>query len=152
MSTRRDTPIYFSPITQQLQIKTLLAATTSSGTYLTTGVVFLRFEDKKGEIVGGIRIEISSQPRYRVIGCTDWIDLQGLPRELEKVWTVSLVANILLLDCNEEEVAKITLSDETCSDSNDGGYKNWIRLTEKITFDNELDNASDFYRLAPIKG
>lgn len=133
-------------------MKTSWSASTAAEFDQPNKTVAIKYADREGNLAGGILIEMSSRPRFKVLECTEWIDLEIFPREHVKVWVVQQLERTLVVECNDGELARIVLSDKTCSNMNREWQNVWKRTTETISFDNVKDTATDYYRIVPIKG
>ena len=151
LPTKKGEPIPFNPPTEQLQVKTRWTTSLEPDQDFNK-TISMKYWDKEGNLAGGALIEMSSRPRFKVLECTEWIDLEVLPLELVKVWVIQRVGRVLLVECNEEEMVKIILSDKLCSSVNGEWRKVWERTTVTISFDINDDTASDYYKIVQTKG
>ena len=102
-----------------------------------------------GSYAGAILLYFSSSPEYSISKCTSKTNFPtDLPSEMDKFWTISLKRTSseirVVVNCNNEEVLNVVLSDTVCSESD--WNTDWSRDVEKIQFSPTVDTASDYYR------
>ena len=107
-------------------------------------VNFLTAQEKQ---TGGVWIVIRSTVWYQLGACNHKTVLPTtLPSTKEKVFriTLSRTSGIRLrIECNEEEILNVLMSDTTCTDSS--WSTTWSGEVKKIRFSTS-DTASDYYR------
>ena len=105
------------------------------------------FYTAQREYAGGVAIDFSSTPQYRLWDCSSYTNFpSNLPSEVDKIWRITLdkTAGIRLkIHCEGVEVLNILMSDNTCSYSDWREY--WSRDVEYIYF-TAWDTASHYYR------
>ena len=108
------------------------------------------FYSSAGFPAGLVSLYFRSSPQYNFGYCSSSQTNfpTDLPSETDKVWTISLkrtpVEIRVLVNCNNEEVLNVVLSETECSESDWNTY--WSRDVEKIMFTSKYDTASDYYR------
>jgi hypothetical protein len=123
-----------------LQIKT----DSEVGSNEQMAVNFLTAQEK---MAGGVRIIFASTVLYELGSCSIRATVlpTTLPSTKEKVFriTLSRTSGIRLkIECNEEEILNVLMSDTTCSKSHWSTI--WSEEVKKIRFNN-YDTASDYY-------
>ena len=102
--------------------------------------------------VGELTIHFTSTPRYELHSCNNIRTnfLTNFPTDEIKVWKITLTRTSgirsLVIQCNNNEILNILLSDTTCTDRRGRGSagSGWDNGVEKIRF--YQDTASDYYR------
>ena len=140
-TVERDVKIPHNMQTPPLQIKT--DSTAGSGEQ-----VIVSFYTVGGDYAGGIGVYFHSRPWYSLAFCKSPADLPStLPSDINKVWVITkLPGPRLTVQCNDVTVVDLTMSDDTCSDSNWREY--WTKQIEQIKFAS-WDTASDEYWAPP---
>ena len=112
--------------------------------------VYVSFNSAGGDQAGGVRLHLTSPPRYALVWCHRYTSLlipTSLPTETDKIWTITLsrsTAGIrLTIQCNNKEVLDVELSSTFCDDTYWSSY--WSKDVKKIRFTSS-DTASDSYR------
>ena len=98
-----------------------------------------------GDRAGQFQLYFLSTPQYNLHWCSSsWTHLHSRPpSEVNKVWVITkLPGPRIKLLCNGVKVLDITISDDTCSNSDWSTY--WRRQVKQIRF-HPQDSASDEY-------
>ena len=138
-TVERDVKIPHNLETTPLQIKTDSAAGSREN-------VWVYLYTAWGDWAGYVYFNFNSPPQYYLHWCsnsrTDFPST--LPSEINKIWTLTkLPGPRVTLQCNGVTVVDMTMSHDTCSDSDWSTV--WNRQVEQIKFDSD-DSASDEYR------
>ena len=113
----------------------------------------VRHLNDQGKVAGGITLQLyltssSPSPKYQLWWCSEFTNFPtDLPSATEKTWTFSVrrtTSVTFVIDCNDEEVLNVELSDTTCNgDTSWTTY--WNRKVEKIEFATH-NTAADYCR------
>ena len=113
--------------------------------------LWLTFRNAQNEYAGGFAMKFSNTPEYMVLWCGYWTNFPTtLPTATYKIWKITLDRGSdtrVFVQCNEELVLNVLLSDQVCTSNN---YRSswssyWSRIVTKIYFHGQ-DTASDYYR------
>ena len=116
--------------------------------------LFLLFLTTGRSYAGGIEILFTSTPQFKLYQCNSWTAFpNSIPAELMKTWRItktrctceSDTSIRLQIHCNNNEVLKLTLSDEICNDNSD--WRDFWNKDVELVYFHRDDTASDYYRL-----
>ena len=109
-------------------------------------------KSSSGAIAGRVFLYFTSPPQYYLGYCSE-SQTEFLPADhkavTDNIWTLTLKKNSdgdrnVVVQCNNEEVFNVVLSEETCGYGDWSEY--WSKDIAKIGY-SIADTASDFYRL-----
>ena len=113
----------------------------------------IQFKDKMGSRSGGIELELSSYPSYKLILCSEWYDSDvQLPAGPEMIWTIEMKEGKLRVWCDDIVVLQdISPSDETCNNDlyKSGSWNRYWSLGKDVIRFSGIDTASQSYRTKP---
>ena len=114
-------------------------------------IMKVRFFSANQEIAGGIFLEFSSSPTFRIFNCKSFsINPTDFPTNIIKIWRITLSRNFgkqrLVVHCNDAEVLNHVISETKCDDVS--WSSKWGEKIVKIRFHDD-DTASVQYRTEP---
>ena len=150
MTVQHDIKIDFDLETTPLEIKT-------DSAFGSNEIFQVYFFSESETRIGGIKIHLSSSPRYRIAKCSEQSKgfETNLSPETTKIWRISLFKKNLpeirvIVHCNDEEVLNLELSDDLCDKYPNDWRKLWGTDVAMIKFEPSPNtssySAADYYR------
>ena len=112
-------------------------------------IMVVYFYQSDGKLIlGFLKVYFRTSPLYMLGSCVEsWTNFPTtLPTTADKIWRVTVTKSSDIrveINCNEEQVLNILLSEETCTPDN--WRDRWSQAIAKIGFSSS-DTASDYYR------